>query len=75
MAKRYSHAPEGYRCPFSAVAAGLDCPHPGTTQQDVVLRRIVPPPSLGAAGGQTTTTQAVALRGDLWLDRDLNSPA
>jgi histidine triad (HIT) family protein len=38
MAERYSHAPEGYRCPFCEAAAGVDRPRPGTTQQDVVLR-------------------------------------
>ena len=33
-----SHAPSGYRCPFCAIAAGIDGDHIETNQADVVLR-------------------------------------
>lgn len=34
----YSHAPEGYECPFCQVAAGVDRPGRGTKQRDIVYR-------------------------------------
>lgn len=36
--KRYSHAPEGYECPFCQVASGVDRPGQGTKQRDIVYR-------------------------------------
>lgn len=34
----YSHAQEGYECPFCQVAAGVDRPGRGTKQRDIVYR-------------------------------------
>ena len=35
---RFSHQPEGYRCPFCRVAAGEDLPDDYTKQGDIVYR-------------------------------------
>jgi len=37
MPARFSHQPDGYECPFCAVAAGQDCPDRWTKQSDVIL--------------------------------------
>ncbi len=34
----YSHAPEGYECPFCQVAEGVDRPDRGTKQRDIAYR-------------------------------------
>ena len=34
----YNHAPPGYRCPFCAIAAGLEADYCYTSAEDVVLR-------------------------------------
>ena len=36
----YSHAPDGYECPFCEVAAGVDRPGRGTKQRDIVYQNL-----------------------------------